>query len=50
MSAEALILAALGVPLLGALLIGMTGRINANLREAATLLTALGLIACAGSR
>ena len=49
MSAEVLILAALGVPLSGALLIGMTGRINANLREAVTLVTALGLIACVWS-
>jgi len=44
MNPEALLLAALGVPLVGALLIGLAGRANANLREATTLITAGGLI------
>ncbi|MEE4294671.1 MAG: monovalent cation/H+ antiporter subunit D family protein [Xanthomonadales bacterium] len=44
-----LILAALGVPLFGALLIGLAGRFNANLREAVTLLIAATLIACVWS-
>jgi multicomponent Na+:H+ antiporter subunit D len=49
MSAESLILACLGVPLTGALLIGLAGRVNANLREAVTLITASGLIFSAWS-
>jgi len=44
MNPETLLLAALGVPLVGALLIGLAGRVNANLREATTLITAGGLI------
>jgi multicomponent Na+:H+ antiporter subunit D len=44
MSPEALILAALGLPLAGALLIGLAGRLDANLRETMTLLTAGALI------
>ncbi len=43
MSAETSILVALILPLVGALAIGLAGRINDNLREAATLLTAGGL-------
>jgi multicomponent Na+:H+ antiporter subunit D len=46
MSPEFCILGALLVPLAGAVLIGITGRLNANLREAMTLSTALGLIYC----
>jgi len=46
MSPETAILAALAVPLAGALLIGLTGRVNANLRETCTLLTAATLIYC----
>ena len=49
MTPEQLILAALGVPLAGALVIGVSGRFNANLREAATLLTSIALIACVWS-
>ena len=49
MTPEQLILAALGVPLAGALVIGVTGRFSANLREAATLLTSIALIACVWS-
>jgi multicomponent Na+:H+ antiporter subunit D len=48
-SSQALILAALAVPLCGALLIGLAGRVSANLREATTLVTALALIACVWS-
>ena len=44
MSAEQLILASLLVPLVGALLIAAAGRINDNLRESVTLVTA-GLLA-----
>ena len=44
MSAQFLILAALAVPLAGALLIGIAGRISANLRETITLVTAGMLI------
>ncbi len=40
MTPENLIIAALIVPLIGAVLIALTGRINANLREAVTLTTA----------
>jgi multicomponent Na+:H+ antiporter subunit D len=40
MSPETLILAALIVPLAGALLIGLTGRVSPNLRETVTLTTA----------
>ncbi|NNJ65352.1 MAG: monovalent cation/H+ antiporter subunit D family protein, partial [Xanthomonadales bacterium] len=46
MNPETLILAALGVPLTGALLIGLAGRVNDNLRETVTLATAGLLIAC----
>jgi multicomponent Na+:H+ antiporter subunit D len=46
---ESLILAALTLPLAGALLIGMTGRVSANLRETVTLATAGGLIYCVWS-
>jgi multicomponent Na+:H+ antiporter subunit D len=49
MSPDLLILAALGVPLTGAVLIGVTGRVSANLRETVTLVTALGLIYCVWS-
>jgi multicomponent Na+:H+ antiporter subunit D len=49
MSAQFLILAALAVPLAGALLIGIAGRINANLRETITLVTAGMLIYCVWS-
>jgi multicomponent Na+:H+ antiporter subunit D len=48
-NAESLILAALAVPLAGAVLIGLTGRVSANLREAVTLITASGLIYCVWS-
>jgi multicomponent Na+:H+ antiporter subunit D len=44
MTQESLILAALAAPLAGAALIGITGRINANLRETVTLTTAASLI------
>jgi multicomponent Na+:H+ antiporter subunit D len=44
-SAQANILLALLLPLAGALAIAVAGRVNANLREAATLLTAGGLAA-----
>lgn len=44
-----LILSALGVPLTGALLIGLAGRIGPNVREAVTLLTSITLIACVWS-
>ena len=44
-----LILAAVTVPLAGAVLIGLSGRVNANLRETVTLLTASLLIACVWS-
>jgi multicomponent Na+:H+ antiporter subunit D len=40
MSAEVTILAALIVPIVGALAIGLAGRINANLRESVTMITA----------
>ncbi|MDH3789729.1 MAG: proton-conducting transporter membrane subunit, partial [Xanthomonadales bacterium] len=49
MSAQFLILAALAVPLAGALLIGIAGRISANLRETITLVTAGMLIYCVWS-
>ncbi len=49
MTAQALILGALAVPLAGAVLIALAGRINDNLREAVTLLTAGLLIACVWS-
>ena len=49
MNAETLILSALAVPLTGALLIGLAGRVNDNLRETITLLTAGLLIACVWS-
>ena len=49
MSPETTILAALGIPLAGALLIGLAGRFNDNLRETATLVTATALIACVWS-
>jgi len=42
-SAEAAVLASLALPLLGAFLIALAGRISANIREAATMLTATGL-------
>ena len=45
MSGETAILLSIGVPLAGALLIGLAGRVGANLREAVTLLTAIALIA-----
>ena len=45
MSPETSILLALGVPLAGACLIGLAGRISPNLREAMTLTTAATLIA-----
>jgi len=44
-SAQTTMLLALCVPLIGAALIGLAGRISANLREAATLATSLTLIA-----
>lgn len=46
MSLQTLIIAALCIPLAGALLIGLAGRVNQNLREAMTLGTAAALIAC----
>lgn len=49
MNMESLILAALIVPLAGALLIGLAGRINPNLRELVTLTTAGLLIFCVWS-
>ena len=49
MNPETAILAALTAPLAGALLIGLAGRVNDNLREAMTLLTAVVLIACVWS-
>ena len=49
MSPEFAIVAALAVPLLGALLIGLAGRVNDNLRESLTLMTALALIVCVWS-
>ena len=49
MSPETLIVGALSVPLVGALLIGLTGRIHPNLREAVTLTTAGLLIFCVWS-
>ena len=49
MSPETTILAALAVPLAGALLIGLAGRFSANLRESLTVLTALALIVCVWS-
>jgi len=42
-SAEAAVLASLALPLLGAFLIALAGRISANIREAATMLVATGL-------
>src|SRR5210317_467801 len=44
MSAESAILAALFWPLAGALAIALAGRVSANLRETATMVTAVGLI------
>ncbi|MBT8049047.1 MAG: monovalent cation/H+ antiporter subunit D family protein [Xanthomonadales bacterium] len=49
MSPETLILAALSIPLAGALLIGLTGRVSPNLREIVTLTTAGLLIFCVWS-
>ena len=49
MNAETAILLALCVPLAGAALIALAGRIGPNLREAVTLVTALGLIYCVWS-
>ena len=49
MNMESLILAALIVPLAGALLIGLAGRINPNLRELVTLTTSGLLIFCVWS-
>ncbi len=49
MNPEIVILAALAVPLVGALLIGLAGRVNDNLRESMTLLTTLVLIGCVWS-
>ncbi len=49
MNPESLILAALIVPLAGALLIGLAGRISPNLRELVTLTTAGLLIFCVWS-
>jgi len=49
MSAETAILLSLGVPVAGAILIALAGRISPNLREAATLVTAASLIACVWS-
>jgi multicomponent Na+:H+ antiporter subunit D len=49
MSAENAILLSLCVPLVGAVLIALTGRISPNLRESVTLVTAAGLIACVWS-
>jgi len=44
MSPADAILAAIGWPLLGALVIALAGRVSANLREAVTMVTATGLI------
>ncbi|NCP65531.1 MAG: monovalent cation/H+ antiporter subunit D family protein [Paraglaciecola sp.] len=44
MTAESAILVAIGLPLVGALLIALAGRIGANVREAATALTSISLI------
>ena len=44
-----LVLLVLAIPLAGALLIGLSGRVNDNLRESMTLLTAITLIACVWS-
>ena len=44
MSPETAILAAIAWPLVGALAIALAGRVNANLRETATMITAAGLI------
>jgi len=49
MNPETLIIGALSVPLAGALLIGLTGRIHPNLREAVTLTTSCLLIFCVWS-
>ena len=49
MNAETAILLALCVPPAGAALIALAGRIGPNLREAVTLTTAAGLIACVWS-
>ena len=49
MNPETAILLSLGVPLAGALLIALSGRINPNLREGVTLLTAAALIGCVWS-
>ncbi len=45
MSVEMTIIAALLLPVAGAFLISLAGRINANLRETVTLVTAVGLAA-----
>jgi multicomponent Na+:H+ antiporter subunit D len=44
MTAESAILVAIGLPLVGALLIALAGRIGPNVREAATALTSISLI------
>ena len=49
MSAQTLLLLALCVPLTGAALIALAGRISPDLREALTLLTSAALIACVWS-
>jgi multicomponent Na+:H+ antiporter subunit D len=49
MSAETAILLSLCVPLVGAVLIALTGRISPNLRETVTLVTSTGLIVCVWS-
>ncbi|MGB5622104.1 MAG: proton-conducting transporter membrane subunit, partial [Gammaproteobacteria bacterium] len=49
MSPETAILAVLAIPLAGALVIALAGRVSPNLRETATLLTAAGLIAAVWS-
>lgn len=49
MSAPTLILLSLCVPIIGAVLIALAGRVSDNLREGVTLLTAASLIACVWS-
>jgi multicomponent Na+:H+ antiporter subunit D len=49
MTAQTAILLSLCLPLTGAALIALAGRISANLREAVTLVTAAALIACVWS-
>ncbi|MFQ3218158.1 MAG: multicomponent Na+:H+ antiporter subunit D [Paraglaciecola sp.] len=44
MTPETAILVAIGIPVIGALGIALAGRINSNLREAATALTSISLI------